>query len=112
MHILGVDIGGTGIKAAVIDTRTGKLIGDHKRIPTPKPATPENIAASLSHLITESGWSGPIGCGCPVPCLPIHRRCFQKSQVSPALSLMMPMRPAWPRCALVQVRISMALPFC
>jgi len=82
MHILGVDIGGTGIKAAVIDTRTGKLIGEHKRIPTPKPATPENIAASLSHLITESGWSGPIGCGFPATVH--HGVAYSASNIDPS----------------------------
>jgi len=51
MRILGVDIGGTGIKAAVVETQTGELISEHKRIPTPQPATPENIAS-------QSGTSG------------------------------------------------------
>ena len=60
MRILGVDIGGTGIKAAVIETQTGELISEHKRIPTPQPATPENIASSLAQLVTELAWSGPI----------------------------------------------------
>ena len=65
MHILGVDIGGTGIKAAAVDTQSGELISEHKRIPTPQPATPENIAISLAQLVTELAWSGPIGCGFP-----------------------------------------------
>ena len=40
MKILGFDIGGTGIKAAVVDTKTGELLTERHRIPTPKPATP------------------------------------------------------------------------
>ena len=54
-YFRGVDIGGTGIKAAVIETQTGKLISEHKRIPTPQPP-PENIAISLAQLVSELAW--------------------------------------------------------
>ena len=40
MKILGIDIGGTGIKGAIVDTETGELLSDRHRVPTPKPATP------------------------------------------------------------------------
>jgi len=41
MEILGIDIGGSGLKAAVVDTRSGQLIGARHRIPTPQPARPK-----------------------------------------------------------------------
>ncbi len=65
MHILGVDIGGTGIKGAVVDTETGELITERKRIETPRPATPEAVAATLKQLVDAFEWKGPIGCGFP-----------------------------------------------
>ncbi len=82
MNILGIDIGGTGIKAAVVDTRTGKLVGERKRIPTPKPATPENIARSLAELVKEISWAGPIGCGFPATVH--HGVAYSASNIDPS----------------------------
>ena len=44
MQILGIDIGGTGIKTALVETTTGELIGERTRIATPRPATPDEVA--------------------------------------------------------------------
>ena len=41
MNLLGIDVGGTGIKGAIINTVTGQLITDRKRLPTPQPANPQ-----------------------------------------------------------------------
>lgn len=82
MRILGVDIGGTGIKAAIIETQTGELVSEHKRIPTPKPATPQNIAESLSQLVAEFTWSGPIGCGFPATVH--HGIAYSASNIDPS----------------------------
>lgn len=82
MRILGVDIGGTGIKAAIIETQTGELVSEHKRIPTPKPATPQNIAESLSQLVAEFTWSGPIGCGFPATVH--HGVAYSASNIDPS----------------------------
>lgn len=65
MHILGVDIGGSGIKGAIVDTLTGELISERHRIETPQPATPEAVAAVLAQLVLHFNWTGPIGCGFP-----------------------------------------------
>ncbi len=65
MRILGVDIGGTGIKGAMVDTEQGQLIGEPWRVPTPQPATPANLAAALKQLVAHFDWQGPIGCGFP-----------------------------------------------
>jgi polyphosphate glucokinase len=65
MQILGVDIGGTGIKGAIVETDTGELITERKRIETPRPATPEAVAATLRELVRAFEWKGPIGCGFP-----------------------------------------------
>ena len=61
----GVDIGGTGIKGAVVDTTTGSLVTERKRIPTPHPATPEAVAEVVASLVAEAGWTGEIGATFP-----------------------------------------------
>ena len=65
MQILGVDIGGSGIKGAPVDLKTGELMGERHRIPTPKPATPKAVAKTLKKLANHFDWSGKIGCGFP-----------------------------------------------
>lgn len=65
MEILGIDIGGSGIKGAIVDTKTGDLVTERHRIPTPKPATPEAMLSTISELIKEFDWHGPVGCGFP-----------------------------------------------
>ncbi len=64
-HGFGVDIGGSGMKAAVVDLDTGELASERIRIPTPKPATPEAMAAVAAELVRRHGWSGSIGVGFP-----------------------------------------------
>jgi len=61
MHALGIDIGGTGIKAAPVDVATGKLLADRQKIPTPRPAAPDAVADVVKQLTTSFKWSGPIG---------------------------------------------------
>jgi len=65
MQILGVDIGGSGIKGAIVETQTGQLITERRRIATPQPATPDAVAAVLKQLCGHFQWSGPVGCGFP-----------------------------------------------
>ncbi len=65
MHILGVDIGGSGIKGAIVDTLTGQLVTERQRIATPQPATPDAVADVLAQLVGHFQWSGPVGCGFP-----------------------------------------------
>ncbi len=65
-HIrLGIDIGGSGIKGATVDTTSGELTAERLRIPTPTPATPEAVAAVVRDITTHFGWTGPIGATVP-----------------------------------------------
>ena len=50
---IGIDIGGTGVKGGVVDTRTGNLVGERFRIPTPQPATPEACATVIREIVDE-----------------------------------------------------------
>ncbi|MEE9406606.1 MAG: ROK family protein [Polaribacter sp.] len=65
MKILGIDIGGTGIKAAIVDTLTGELLTERHRIPTPKPAKPKAVAKVIKEIVTHFDWKGPVGCCFP-----------------------------------------------
>ena len=61
MHAFGIDIGGTGIKAAPVDVATGKLLAARQKIATPRPAVPDAVADVLKQLTTSFKWSGPVG---------------------------------------------------
>jgi polyphosphate glucokinase len=63
--VLGIDIGGTGIKGAPVDISTGKLLADRHRILTPHPATPEAVAGVVGDLATFFDWKGPTGATFP-----------------------------------------------
>jgi polyphosphate glucokinase len=65
MNVFGIDVGGSGIKGAPVDTETGELIAERIRVRTPKPARPEAIVASAVEVVRRSGWDGPVGCGFP-----------------------------------------------
>ena len=64
-HVLGIDIGGSGMKAAPVDTVTGEMVGDKHRIVTPKPATPDAMAEVARQLVSHFEWTGPVGIGFP-----------------------------------------------
>lgn len=65
MAVLGIDIGGSGIKGAPVDTTNGTLLNERFRVRTPQPATPEAVAECISAIIQHFEWRGPIGCGYP-----------------------------------------------
>jgi polyphosphate glucokinase len=54
--VLGIDIGGTGIKGAPVDTATGKLVAERRRILTPHPATPEAVADVVAQVAASFDW--------------------------------------------------------
>ena len=65
MEILGIDIGGSGIKGAPVDVRNGALLAPRYRIPTPQPAKPRPVARTVAKVAKHFDWHGPIGCGFP-----------------------------------------------
>ncbi len=67
MHILGIDVGGSGIKGAPVDTETGQLLAERIRIKTPKNGEPEPIAEVVNQIAQSFNWKAPIGIGFPAP---------------------------------------------
>ena len=65
MDILGIDIGGTGIKGAPVNIETGEMLSERFRIPTPHPAKPQAVAKTVAEIAKHFDWNGPIGCGFP-----------------------------------------------
>ena len=63
--ILGIDIGGSGIKGAPVDVDSGTLLAPRFRIPTPDSAKPHPVAETVAQVAHHFTWSGPIGCGFP-----------------------------------------------
>jgi polyphosphate glucokinase len=61
VDVLGIDIGGTGIKAAPVDVATGTLTAPRVKVPTPRPAQPAAIAGAVKELVAGFGWTGPAG---------------------------------------------------
>lgn len=63
--VLGIDVGGSGIKGAPVDVRTGKMLTERFRIPTPPEAKPFDVAQVIAEVVRHFNWNGPIGCGFP-----------------------------------------------
>lgn len=70
---LGIDVGGTGVKAALVDVATGELLSRRHRVNTPKPATPDAVAETILHVVglvaadRELPPDLPVGVGIPGP---------------------------------------------
>ena len=65
MEILGIDIGGTGVKGAPVDTTKGVLLAERLRLATPQPSTPRAVADTVAEITRHFGWKGRGGCGFP-----------------------------------------------
>ena len=65
MDVLGIDVGGSRIKGAIVDIETGLLQSDFLQIETPQPATPFAVAKAVNRLVETVTWKGLIGCGFP-----------------------------------------------
>lgn len=68
--VLGIDIGGSGVKGAAVDLEAGKLASDRVRIPTPKKSTPENVAEVVKQIADQFAnldSEHPIGITIPAP---------------------------------------------
>jgi polyphosphate glucokinase len=65
MNILGIDVGASGIKGALVDLTKGQLHGERFRVPTPQPSTPANMAEAIAEIVEFFNYSGVVGCGFP-----------------------------------------------
>jgi polyphosphate glucokinase len=63
--VVGVDVGASTIKGAIVDVDTGKLIGEREKEPTPKPASPAAVADVVATIVDRLGCSGSVGIALP-----------------------------------------------
>lgn len=71
MGMLGIDVGGSGVKAAIVDTGSGELLSKRIRMPTPQPSTPENVASVVGDLVAKLDYSGTTA-GCSFPTVVVN----------------------------------------
>jgi polyphosphate glucokinase len=68
---IGVDVGGSGIKAGVVDVGSGQLVSDRLRVPTPQPSTPDAVVKTIARVVSRvaktsgAGPEVPVGVGVP-----------------------------------------------
>ncbi len=65
MSVLGIDIGGSGIKANLVEIATGEVVAGRHKIKTPQPSEPDAVAAVIVEMVEHFGYSGPVGCTFP-----------------------------------------------
>jgi len=63
--IMGIDIGGTNIKLALVNKTTGKITSKRVKIPTPNPSIPETVINLIYKQFKSHNWNGDVGCGFP-----------------------------------------------
>jgi polyphosphate glucokinase len=73
---IGIDFGGSGIKGAVVDTRSGKFVGDRIRIPTPQPSLPHEVVKTIGTLVAGliaalTGGDKPVASAADAAILPV-----------------------------------------
>jgi polyphosphate glucokinase len=85
---IGVDVGGSGIKAAVVDVESGRLRSERLRVPTPQPATPSAVSGTIIRLVARLAASASIGPSIPVglglPGVAIGGRLMSAANIDPA----------------------------
>jgi len=82
VNVIGLDIGGTAVKAGLVDVATGELIGDRRRVPTPPDGGPDEMAVTLATLAADLSPDAPVGIGFPGPI--VHGRIMAATHLSAA----------------------------
>jgi polyphosphate glucokinase len=63
--VVGIDIGGSGIKGAPVDLAAGRFAAPRVRLPTPSPSTPDRVAEVVAEVLAQLDTPGPIGVTLP-----------------------------------------------
>ena len=85
---IGVDVGGSGVKAAVVDTASGRFVSERLRVPTPTPSTPDKVSATIGRLVrrlakaTEIDADVQVGVG--LPGVTVDGRLLTAANIDPA----------------------------
>ena len=64
-HAIGVDVGGSSIKCALVDLATGRLVGERHSIPTPAQGSTETLLAAIAAAVAETPRQHAVGLAFP-----------------------------------------------
>jgi polyphosphate glucokinase len=82
-HAIGIDIGGTGIKGAIVDLEAGELVTERFKVPTPEGGKPDDIVAAVVKMIDGMGSAADgLAVGICFPAVVIHGRTMSAANVS------------------------------
>ncbi|MEN6522655.1 MAG: ROK family protein [Anaerolineaceae bacterium] len=79
MNTLGIDVGGSGIKGAIVDIEAGQLVSERIRLVTPDPSTPKAVAKVVKKLVKKLDYQGPAGAG--FPGVMLHGVCYTAANI-------------------------------
>ena len=79
---IGIDIGGTGIKGALVDVKEGRLIGERIRYETPEGGKPKDIADAVAKMISELGGNKSLQVGICFPAVVKHGKTMSAANIS------------------------------
>lgn len=65
MEVLGIDVGGSGMKGGIVNIETGEMVSERHRIPTPESRKPEEMAEVIAEIVKHFDYKGKVGCGFP-----------------------------------------------
>jgi polyphosphate glucokinase len=82
IHAIGIDIGGTGIKGALVDLSSGELVRDRLKVATPAGGEPKPIATEVVRLVEQLGDTGSVPIGVCFPAVVLHGRTMSAANVS------------------------------
>lgn len=81
MDVLGIDIGGSGIKGAIVDVTSGEVKTERYRLATPEGARPKDVAETVAQVVKNFSYQGPVGLG--FPAVIIHGVCYSAANIDP-----------------------------
>ena len=79
---VGIDIGGTGIKGAVVDVSSGKMLSDRIKLPTPQGGEPKDIVDTVANIIDQLGASKKDPVGVCFPAVVVKGKTLSAANVS------------------------------
>ena len=79
---IGIDIGGTGIKAAIVDIDSGVLVSERLKEATPTGATPHDVAAVVARLVEQLDPQGSLPIGVAFPAIIVNEVALSAANVS------------------------------
>ena len=82
-HVIGIDIGGTGIKSAIVDVATGELVTERVKVATPEGGKPDDIVAEVVKMIDALGSAADgLAVGVCFPAVVLHGVTMSAANVS------------------------------